>query len=136
MRRLAGILSRQFAASLVLGAWCMVSFPSSVRAASPEPAAPESLASALSGQAWTQVEQSIDRALAWLAKQQERDGAIDAPDNAQPAATSLTVMAYLSKGHLPGQGPYGQVIDRAIDFVLRTQQSDGLLAEGGGGNSG
>lgn len=98
-------------------------------------AEPDTLANALSPQAWTQVEQSIDRALAWLAKQQERNGSFDAPDNAQPAATSLAVMAYLSKGHLPGEGPYGQAMDRGIDFVLSTQQRDGLLAGAGGRSS-
>jgi hypothetical protein len=96
----------------------------------------ESLASALSPQAWTQVEQSIDRALAWLASQQENDGSFDAPSSAQPAATSLSVMAFLSKGHTPGEGPYGARLDRAIDFVLRTQQSDGLLAYAGASSRG
>jgi len=99
----------------------------------PANAGTETLASALSAQQWSQVEQSIDRALSWLARQQESDGAIDAPDNAQPAATSLTIMAFLSKGHLPGEGPYGRTLEKAIDFVLRTQQADGLLAYSGGG---
>src|SRR6187455_245717 len=99
-------------------------------AAEPKPSASpesESLASALSPNQWKQVEESIDRALAWLARQQESDGSIDAPDSAQPAATSLTIMAFLSKGHVPGEGPYGRVLDKAIDFVLRSQQGDGLL---------
>jgi len=103
-------------------------------AATTPPGASESLASALSPQAWTLIEQSIDRALVWLAKQQDSDGSIDAPDSAQPAATSLTVMAFLSKGHVPGEGPYGRALDKAIDFVLRCQQSDGLLACSGAGS--
>jgi hypothetical protein len=90
----------------------------------------ESLASALSQQAWTRVEQSIERALAWLARQQKADGSFEAPDSAQPAATSFAIMAYLSKGHLPGEGPYGRQIDLAIDYVLRLQQPNGLLAAG------
>jgi hypothetical protein len=104
-------------------------------AQSQSPAASESLASALSPQAWAQVEQSIDRALVWLAKQQNGDGSFDAPERAQPAATSLAIMAFLSKGHVPGEGPYGPRLDRAIDYVLRTQQSDGMLAESGAGSS-
>ena len=107
--------------------------------AAAEPVAPtpnnpaETLANALTPQQWTQVEQSIDRALLWLSRQQESDGSIDAPDTAQPAATSLAVMAFLSKGHVPGEGPYGRTLDKAIDFVLRTQHADGLLASSGGG---
>ena len=94
---------------------------------------PETLASAITPQAWTHVEQSIERALSWLARQQADDGSFIAPANAQPAATSLAIMAYISKGHLPGEGPHGTQIDRAIDFVLRTQQPDGLLAASGAG---
>ena len=81
-------------------------------AAEPKPSASpesESLASALSPNQWKQVEESIDRALAWLARQQESDGSIDAPDSAQPAATSLTVMAFLSKGHLTAVGTPDEV---------------------------
>jgi hypothetical protein len=119
-----------FLAALLLAS---AAFAQGQSAAPPPGAGAETLASALSPQQWNQVEQSIDRALNWLAKQQESDGAIDAPDNAQPAATSLTVMAFLSKGHLPGEGPYGRTLEKAIDFVLRTQQADGLLAYSGGG---
>ena len=96
----------------------------------------ESLADALSPQAWTQVEQSIDRALSWLARQQLADGSYSAPESAQPAATSLAIMAYLSKGHLPGEGPYGNQLDRGIDYVLLCQQPDGLLALTGAGSRG
>lgn len=94
----------------------------------------ESLASALAPQAWTQVEAAIDRALAWLAREQGRDGSFEAPDTAQPAATSLAVMAFLSRGHLPGEGPYGGHLDRGVDFVVRSQQSNGLLAVSGTGS--
>ena len=100
-------------------------------AAEPANAENESLASALTPQAWDQVERSIERALAWLAREQNADGSFEAPDSAQPAATSFAIMAYLSKGHLPGEGPYGQQIDKAIDYVLSLQQSNGLLASGG-----
>ena len=91
----------------------------------------ESLAAALTPQAWVRVEQSIERALGWLARQQNADGSFNAPVSAQPAATSLALMAYLSKGYLPGEGPYGKQIDKGIDFVLRAQQADGLLAYAG-----
>jgi hypothetical protein len=38
------------------------------------------------------------------------------------------VMAFLARGHVPGQGPYGATVERAVDFVLAAQQDDGLLA--------
>jgi hypothetical protein len=117
------------ALSLGFGIWVLGLLPALAQS---NPSA-DSLASALTPQQWNQVEQSIDRALAWLAKQQDSDGSIDAPVSAQPAATSLAIMAFLSKGHIPGEGPYGRMLEKAIDFVLRTQQPDGLLAYSGGG---
>ena len=41
--------------------------------------------------------------------------------------TSLAVMAFLAKGYTPGTGPYGQHINRGIDFVLRCQRPNGLI---------
>jgi hypothetical protein len=76
---------------------------------------------------WQQVESSVDRALAWLALQQSADGSFPTLPQGQPAVTGLTVMAFLSRGHQPGLGPYGQQINRAIDFVISCQKSDGLI---------
>jgi len=36
-------------------------------------------------------------------------------------------MAFLAKGHTPGDGPYGEVINRGIDYVLSTAQEDGQI---------
>ena len=47
---------------------------------------------------------------------------------AQPAVTAMGVMAFLSRGHLPEQGPYGEHIGRAIDFVLSTQRRRGYFS--------
>jgi hypothetical protein len=85
------------------------------------------LADALTPAEWARVDESVDRALAWLATHQEPDGSFPSVDEGQPAITSLGVMAFLSAGHQPGQGPYGEKINRAIDFVLGCQHSDGLF---------
>ena len=77
---------------------------------------------------WGQIEDAVDRALAWLAANQERDGSFPTLPSAQPAVTSLCVMAFLSRGHLPGLGPYGATMDRAIDFVVSCQKPDGLFS--------
>ena len=36
-------------------------------------------------------------------------------------------MAFLAKGHTPGAGPYGKVINQGIDFVLASRQRNDLL---------
>lgn len=113
------------------GATVPVPSPAAATAPAATSGDPESLAAALSVATWGQVEKSLDRALAWLAKQQKRNGSFEAPDNAQPATTSLVIMAFLSKGHLPGEGPYGTILDAGIDYVLQCQKGNGLLARAG-----
>ena len=73
------------------------------------------------------VEVAVDRALVFLASQQRADGSFASPSGGQPAVTSLCVMAFLSCGHVPGQGTYGKQVHRAIDFVLSSQRPNGLI---------
>ncbi|MCP4247960.1 MAG: hypothetical protein GY778_13010, partial [bacterium] len=77
---------------------------------------------------WTRLERSIDRGLAWLATQQRQDGSFLALDTGQPAVTALCTLAFLSRGHTPGAGPYGALIDKGIEFTLTCQHPDGLIA--------
>ena len=89
-----------------------------------------SLAAALPASKWLELEHSVDRGLAWIAQHQAADGSFTDGQTsaaAQPAVTSFCVMAFLSRGHLPGFGPYGAQLDRAIDFVLSCQKPDGLF---------
>ena len=83
--------------------------------------------SVLSRQQWQQLDRSVDRALSWLAAQQQRDGSFRGPNNGQPAITSFAVLAFLSRGHLPGEGPYGVQLSRAVDYILSCQRRDGLF---------
>jgi len=95
------------------------------------PAVPsQSFAAALSPAQWKQVEDCVDRALFWIARDQAPDGSFPAPSHpeAQPAITALCVLAFLSRGHQPGFGPYGAQMDRAIDFVISCQRPDGLFS--------
>ena len=73
------------------------------------------------------VDEAIDRGLAYLAEHQEKDGSFQSPMRHNTAITSLCVMAFLAKGHTPGREPYGDVIDRGIDFVLDSSQWNGML---------
>jgi len=86
-----------------------------------------SVNSALTTSQTRQLDRAVDQGLEFLSRHQRTDGAFESLDLAQPAVTSFCVMAFLSRGHLPGEGPYGEQINRAIRFVLSTQQPDGLL---------
>ncbi len=81
----------------------------------------------LSPSQWERIDTSVDLALEFLATQQRRDGSFNTLDTGQPGVTSLCVLAFLSRGHVPGEGPYGERLNRAIDYVLSKQRSDGLL---------
>lgn len=89
----------------------------------------------LGGTSWSTAapaprEQAITRALDYLKKTQSAaDGTWKASRyNANPAVTSLAVMAFLSAGHQPGKGPYGETIERGIRAVLKAQHPNGLIA--------
>lgn len=87
-----------------------------------------SLYAALPASEWTRVESSVDQGLAYLASVQETDGRFPGEESGQPAITSLVVMAFLSRGHMPDEGRYGQQISQAIDFVLSTQKRRGYFS--------
>ena len=84
------------------------------------------------------VDQAIERALAWLAKNQTKeDGSWTRWKGNQrnvTGITSLCIMAFLAKGHTPGVGPYGEAINKGIDFILLSQRPNGLLVYGETGN--
>jgi len=73
------------------------------------------------------VDAAIDRALAFLAKNQKPDGSFSGPGGNGTAVPSLCVMAFLAKGYTPGTGRYGQVINRGIDYILAHQMPNGML---------
>ena len=41
-------------------------------------------------------------------------------------------MAFMARGHVPGQGPYGENINHAIDCILNLQEKNGLIARESG----
>jgi hypothetical protein len=78
-------------------------------------------------------EDAIDRGLGYLARSQTRAGGWPAEFAARrpggdPAVTALAVMAFLSAGHVPGEGKYGPAVEQGIRFVLDSQQENGLIA--------
>ena len=73
---------------------------------------------------------SIERwsgALLWLASQQDADGSFPTIPNGQPGVTSLCMMAFMAHGHVPGDGRYGERLERATDYVLTCQKENGLV---------
>ena len=53
-----------------------------------------------------------------------------APKSAPSASgvTGLCILAFMSHGHVPGEGRYGETLARAADYVASCQKENGLLA--------
>lgn len=69
------------------------------------------------------VQEALERGLEFLAAQQEprRDGSFPAGDgdsHSPVGVTSLAALAFMAGGNPPGRGPYGKVVDRAVDYLL------------------
>ena len=112
--------------------WAFTAPPAPGQPAEPEGgAAPDDPMAVLTPGKWEEVERSIDLALTWLASEQKTDGSFPTHLSAQPAVTSLCVMAFLARGHLPDQGPYGEALTRAIDYTVACQKPGGLIAWSG-----
>jgi hypothetical protein len=78
------------------------------------------------------IDVSLDKALKFLADQQLDDGSFPGEVKGSTAVTSLAVMAFLAKGYTPDTGPYGEAINKGIDFVLASQQANGMLVTAAG----
>jgi squalene cyclase len=79
--------------------------------------------------------QATAKALEWLAAQQNSDGSWGKglyPHNT--AVTSFAILAFLSQGHLPGQGRYGPEVAKGARFLIASERSDGYLVGSRGGN--
>lgn len=81
------------------------------------------------GEMSPQLDTSITRGLAWLARKQSPDGSFgDDRWGRSVAITSLAAISFMADGNLPGRGPYGENVDRALKHVLENCTESGLIA--------
>ena len=90
---------------------------------------------------------AVDRGLRFLARAQNPDGswtsdagnkvnedysvAPGGKDVPHVGVTALAILGFLAAGHVPGRGPYGDVVDRAVEFLLSRVNDDGFIAADG-----
>ena len=100
---------------------------------------------------------AAERGLVWLASAQDSEGFWNASvghkqgDNymvftgaklqqarghGHVGVTSLAALAFLSGGHIPGRGPYGDQVRRALDYILAHTNENGYITDGGLGDNG
>ncbi|MEX0885281.1 MAG: prenyltransferase/squalene oxidase repeat-containing protein [Phycisphaeraceae bacterium] len=76
-----------------------------------------------------ELRQAVDEGLAYLAAQQREDGSFAANRYGRHVGTAAVAgLAFMADGHLPGRGEYGQVVERALEFVLDSASESGLIA--------
>ena len=71
------------------------------------------------------IRAAIARGLKWLATRQNPNGSFD---SGSTAITSLGALAFVAGGNVPGQGPYGQNVSRALHYILAHCHHSGLIA--------
>jgi hypothetical protein len=79
-----------------------------------------------------QVDRAVERGLENLfVLQDKNEGCWRGGFQETPAVTGLAVMAFLSAGHVPGEGRYGATVENGIRWILRNQKPNGLIAANG-----
>ena len=107
----------------------LATFPVDYSFAQEKPKPPATAdADVLNAEQWKQVDQSVKRGLAWLAKKQKEDGSFEGIDAGQPAVTGFCLMAFLSTGENPVDGAYSQQLSKSIDYIVSQQKPNGLIA--------
>jgi hypothetical protein len=76
----------------------------------------------------TPADRAVERALDYLARKQPAQGRWESERRPGPAVSALVVMAFLSAGHLPGEGRYGDAVEKGLRFVLAAQQPNGVFS--------
>ena len=66
------------------------------------------------------VTAAVDRSLAYLAAKQKADGSW----HNNNAVNALSLLAFMGRGHVPGHGPYRDVLERGKKFLLSSTHRD------------
>ncbi len=79
------------------------------------------------------VDPSVEKALRYLSRVQRPDGSFPENYGDSTGIPALVGMTFLSRGHLPTEGPFAAPLTRCIDFVIANQKDEGLFEKGNAG---
>ncbi|MCZ6834549.1 MAG: terpene cyclase/mutase family protein [Planctomycetota bacterium] len=73
--------------------------------------------------------ESVQRGFVYLKSQQNSDGSFGRGRYGRHVGiTALCALTFMGDGNLPGRGPYGEQVERALEFVLSNVTETGLIA--------
>jgi prenyltransferase beta subunit len=76
-----------------------------------------------------EMRRACERGFQYLASIQGEDGSFGGDRYGKHVGiTSLAGIAFMADGNLPGRGPYGQNVQRGLEFVLDSATESGLIA--------
>ena len=78
-----------------------------------------------------EAKQAVEKGLDFLAKTQTSDGSWPEHYGKSPAVVGLVALAFMAHGEVPGRGKYKDTLDKAIDYILKHSQQNGLIARPG-----
>ena len=74
------------------------------------------------------TDKAIVRGLAFLSSQQNDDGTFGSGGyRSNVAISGLAGMSFISSGSTPGRGPYGQQINRSVQYILERTDDNGFI---------
>ena len=79
-----------------------------------------------------EMNQALAKGLKHLASKQSPDGCWVGQYGKNVGETSLCLMAFMSLGHLPGEGEYGHIVGKGVHWVLDQAKPSGLIQFTGG----
>lgn len=124
VRRFAWVL----AGAAALGAGAAPAQPEGARDVRPDGGG-SAQNNAADGEITPELDASVVRGLAALAKLQNTDGSFgDGRYGRNVAITALACLAFMADGNLPGRGAYGDNVSKGLEYVLANSSESGLIA--------
>ncbi|MBD3674669.1 MAG: terpene cyclase/mutase family protein [Planctomycetaceae bacterium] len=76
-----------------------------------------------------EIRAAVERGLKTLSATQKQDGSFGSGNiyRRSVGVSSLAGLAYLAGGHTPGDGPYGETVNRTIDFLVSQCNPNGFI---------
>ncbi|MCM8533265.1 MAG: terpene cyclase/mutase family protein [Lentisphaeraceae bacterium] len=74
-----------------------------------------------------EMTRSLGRGLKSLASKQQPDGSWRGNYGRNVGETSLCIMSFMSMGHLPGEGEFGHIVGKGVQWVLKQAKPSGLI---------